>query len=303
MKVFLTGGTGFIGSYVVNELINQGHEITILARNPKKVSGFINHNAIQLVKGTLYDNDIIKKALKDKDACIHIALGWGDTAINMLEKDTKVSVYLMETAAELGVKKMIYTSSTAAVGDLRVDMDESISPRPIDFYGATKAATEAYLLSIARAYDIQANIIRPGYTFGNPVVEGSYMQPDTRFWDIVNLAKNNKDIKLVKNDGTQFIWAGDLAKVYSAVLNSEYNREIFFGLSNEFVTWEEIAQLALDYTNSSSQIILEDKAWGWATYRFDLDKLDKEFGFNFTCLDHIKSHLAYLAELKGEYNA
>ena len=84
MNIFVTGGTGFIGSYVVNELVANGHNVTILARNPKKVKGFLNHPNIQLLKGSLYDNDVIKEGLYGKDACIHIALGWGDTPIDML---------------------------------------------------------------------------------------------------------------------------------------------------------------------------------------------------------------------------
>lgn len=303
MEIFLTGGTGFIGSYIVNELLNKGHNISILARNPDKVSGFHKHDSIEFLEGTLYDNDIIEKGLKDKDACIHIALGWGDTAFDMLEKDTKPSIFIMETAAKLGVKKLIYTSSTASFGDLRLDMDENIITRPIDFYGATKAATEAYLLAIAREYATQVNIIRPGYTFGNPVVEGGYMQPDTRFLEIVTKAKNNQDIKLVKNDGTQFIWAGDLAKIYYSLLNSNHNREIFFALSNEFLSWEKIARLAVKYTDSSSKIILEDKGRKWASYRYNVRKLEKEFGFDFNCIEHIKDHIRYLVETERDYNA
>lgn len=296
MNILITGGTGFIGSYVVSELVNGGHKVTVLARNPSKVKGFTSNSSIKIIEGTLYDNDIIQKALCGKDACIHIALGWGNTPVEMLEKDTKPSLFIFETAAKLGVKNLIYTSSTAAVGELREVMGESTHTRPVDFYGATKASTEAYLLSMSHTYNIRCNIIRPGYTFGNPVVDGAPMQPDSRFRDIVKSAKANEPINLVKNDGTQFIWAGDLAKLYSSLLESNLNRRIFFGLSTQFVTWEEVARYAVEYTGSKSKVIIEDKGWEKAAYMFDVSGMEKEFGLKFTAFDRIKEHIEYIAD-------
>ena len=56
-------------------------------------------------------------------------------------------------------------------------------------YGATKRATEAYLMAATHRTAMRGNIVRPGYTFGNPVVPGATMQSDTRFKDIVANAK------------------------------------------------------------------------------------------------------------------
>jgi len=295
MNIFVTGGTGFIGSYVVHELVSHGHQLTVLARNPNKVKGFINHPQIEFIEGSLYDQDRIKEGLYGKDTCIHIALGWGDSPLEMLERDTKASVYIFETAAELGVGQIIYTSSTAAIGEFRPVMAEDIDCRPVDLYGATKAATEAYLLAIAKVKKIRCNIIRPGYVFGNPVVEGAPMQPDDRFRKIVKAAKANEPIHLVKNDGTQFIWAGDLAKVYYRLLSSQHNRQIFLGLSTQFISWEEIAQYAVGYLASESEIVLEDKGWKRDDDYFDVSLLKKEFGYSFSAFEQIKRHVEYIA--------
>ncbi|HEX3046271.1 MAG TPA: NAD(P)-dependent oxidoreductase [Bacillota bacterium] len=295
MKVFVTGGTGFIGSYVVVELLKRGHQVTALARNPKKVSGFAGMKGLEIIDGTLYDHEVIGRGLTGKDACIHIALGWGDTAVEMLEADTKPSVFIFETAAKLGVKHLIYTSSTAAIGEFRSLMKENLDLRPNNFYGATKAATEAYLLAIANVYQIRGNIIRPGYTFGNPVVDGAFMYSDSRFRDIVRKAKGNEPIELVCGDGTQFIWAGDLAKLYVALLESTHNLSIFYGLSTEFVTWESIARYAIEYLGSKSTIMLEKNPHDSKSV-FDLSAIETEFGLKFTAMERIKEHVAYLAE-------
>jgi UDP-glucose 4-epimerase len=63
MKVFVTDGTGFIGSYVVKELLSCGHELTLLARNVNKVPGFVEHERIRFVGGGIDDTDVIAEGL------------------------------------------------------------------------------------------------------------------------------------------------------------------------------------------------------------------------------------------------
>jgi UDP-glucose 4-epimerase len=300
MKIFLTGGSGFIGHWVVKELLAQGHELHLLVRNPSKIPSLKTTPGIVVIEGTLYDQTIMEKALKFADACVHIALGWGETPTTMLEKDTAVTAFLMEKAEEAGVKQFLYTSSTAAVGEFRPHMTESIDPRPMDLYGGTKAASEAYLLGFAAKAKMRCNIIRPGYTFGNPAFEDGVTQPDKRFKEIVAAAKKNEPITVTKYDGTQFIWAGDLAKLYGAVLKSSLNRRIFFGLSNEFVTWTAVARKAVEITGSHSEIEVVDKGWDEKPMLFDMSLIKKEFGLAFTASAEITNHLEYFAKRAGQ---
>jgi UDP-glucose 4-epimerase len=207
-------------------------------------------------------------------------------------------------AVDAGVKDIIYTSSTA-VNDW-VYMDESAreggemntvfentKQHPVTFYGATKGATELYLNAIAFKYKIKANIIRPGYTFGNPVVTGADIQSDKRFKDIVFKAVHNEDIELIKNDGTQFIWAGHLAQIYSSVLHLNVTNMMYFGLGSKFITWEKIAQETIKLTNSKSNIILKDLGWSDKPALFDVEGIKRDFGFQFNAWDKIKEHVSY----------
>jgi UDP-glucose 4-epimerase len=296
MNIFVTGGTGFIGSYVVNELVKNGHFVTLLARNPDKVSGFKDNKSIKFIKGTISDHDIIENSLDGNEACIHISLCWGDTALSMLEQDTKNSVNLFEACIRHNIEHIIYTSSTAAVGELRKNMDKDTSTRPVDSYGATKAATEAYLLALSHTNGIKCSIIRPGYTFGNPVVDGGYMEPDERFHEIVFNALKNIDIHLIKNDGTQFIWAGHLAKLYHDILSSGENRRVFYGLGPEFITWEFITSSAIEYTGSKSKIILEDKGWEKGVFLFDSADITNSCGADLKTEDELVKHVNFIAD-------
>jgi len=248
MKVLVTGGTGFIGSYIVMELVHLNHNVTILARNPNKVMALHKFKNIEIIKGDITDTKLFEQIVKGKDACIHIALNYTkEIGWEVLMDDTLPTVFLMGTAVKANVKHFIYTSSTAANDSLYMAPEEekdktiksvtsTTKQHPATFYGATKAASENFLMAQSYLSPMRVNIIRPGYTFGNPVAEGGSIQGDKRFENIVKSALRNEKISFVKNDGTQFIWAGDLAKLYSKVLESRFNRKTYFGLSRKFTT-------------------------------------------------------------------
>ena len=111
MKIFLTGGTGFIGLHVVKELSDNQHEIIVLARNTRKIPALEKLKGVQLIEGNIADSNTYKNYLKGTDTLVHIALHWGDSADEMLLNDTYSSVQLFELAAKAGIKEIIYTSS------------------------------------------------------------------------------------------------------------------------------------------------------------------------------------------------
>lgn len=310
MKVLLTGGTGFIGSYVLMQLVKEGHDVTVLARNAQKVPAFTSMKNVDVLEVPMTDFEGTKQALQGKDACIHVALNYNDNSgYDMLMNDTAPSVFLASEAAKAGVKHFIYTSSTAALDNIYSLPDPFVNSAaqdvisahtkqdPQSYYGATKAAVENFLLAIGSQTDMRVNIIRPGYTFGNPVVEGAYTQPDSRFKDIVQAAVSGEKLELVKNDGTQFLWGGDIAKIYTAVLNGNMQKKVYFGLSNQFTSWEFIAREAIKQSKSSSELIITDLGWSEKPILFDVSDIKKDFGFSFSPHPHIEEHVAYYVNL------
>jgi UDP-glucose 4-epimerase len=295
MEIFITGGTGFIGSYVVNELAQNGYKTTILARNPDKIPLLKKLPYVRIKKFDLHNIFLSLKSVKKIDALIHIALGWGDTGPDMIKNETLPSVTLIDLAIKKGAKKIIFTSSTAAVGPIKKKTDENARCFPSDFYGATKGAVELFIGAYSNYYkNLFLNIIRPGYTFGNPVITGAPIEPDNRFKDICKKAKYGKKITLIKNDGTQFIWAGDLAKIYLYVLNSNCKNETFFGLSKNFITWEQISKWAYELAGKKVNIKLIDKKWSANPPLYDVSKIEKYFNLSFNSEEKIKEHIKYL---------
>jgi len=309
MKILVTGGTGFIGSYVVMELVHLNHDVTILARNPDKVMEFHKIKNIKILKGEITDTKLLEQVVRGKDACIHIALNYTkQTGWEVLNDDTLPTVFLMGAAAKENIKHFIYTSSTAANDSLYMapegEKDKSITSvtrstkqHPATFYGATKAASENFLMAQSYLSPMRVNIIRPGYTFGNPIAAGACTQGDKRFENIVKNALRNKKIPLIKNDGTQFIWAGDLAKLYCKVLESQLNRKMYFGLAKSFTPWETIANEAVKKCNSKSEVIVEDKGWINPGTFWDVSDMKNDFGLEFDSWERIKDHLDYYISL------
>jgi UDP-glucose 4-epimerase len=292
MRIFITGATGFIGSHVAYRLLEAGHELVAIARNADKTPSLSNHPRVRRVPASLYDFAAIREALAGCDACVHVALGWGDTPVSMLETDTRATVFLLQACVEQGVKHFIYTSSTAALGGFWSRMSETDPVRPSDYYGATKAASEAYVMAVGARSSLRCNVIRPGYTFGNPVVPGAPMQPDKRFANIVKSALAGEDIRVKKGDGTQFVWAGDLARLYQAVLDSDRSREVYFGLAKPFITWQAVAEEAVRLTGSRSKVVAEGEPG--PPCLFDLAKIREHFGLEFGSAEHITRHLQHL---------
>jgi UDP-glucose 4-epimerase len=292
MKIFITGATGFIGSHVAYALLAAGHELVAIARNPEKTRALSEHPRVKRVNATLYDYDVIKPLLAGCQACVHVALGWGDTPLEMLRTDTTATVSLLEACIGAGVEHFIYTSSTAALGGFWSRMSEADPTKPSDYYGATKAASEAYVMAVGAKTKLRCNVIRPGYTFGNPVVEGAPTQPDQRFHKLVKSALSGEDIVLKAGDGTQFVWAGDLARLYVAVLDSQRSRETYFGLGTPFVSWQSVAEEAIALTGSKSKVVIEGTPG--APCLFDLSKIREHFGLEFGSAPHITEHLRYL---------
>lgn len=309
MNVFITGGTGFIGSHIVKRMLADGHVVTVLARNSERAKIFNTIDNVHVVAGNLNNIDSMAHHLSNKQILIHNALFWGESASQMLINDTLASVQLFEAAVKHGVSEIIYTSSTAVndwiyMSDIarkigaQAGIDENAKQNPVSYYGATKGASELFLQALAFQHNVKANVVRPGYTFGNPAFKNAPVQSDNRFVDIVKAALHNEPIKVIKNDGTQFIDADDLAAVYSAIIQSPVSDKTYFGLGNRFIHWHEIAQQAIKLCGAKSALVVEDKNWPDTPALFDVSAIHQDFGLSFDSLPKIIEHIKYYISLE-----
>jgi len=312
MRIFITGGTGNIGQYVTKALLQAGHSLVLLTRTPERIPAIPDLKNVKIVKGNILDLEVMKNALDGCDALVHIALGWGNDPVEMLEHDTKVTAFLADAAEKAGLRSFVYTSSTAAMGNLRDGMDETALRMPCDLYGSTKAASELYLLGFRQYYtgqgkygkkvNMRRNIIRPGYTFSTPAFEGGASQSDIRFLNTAKAILNNEDIIVSENDGTQFLSSNQIAELYVMLVESDLNEEIFMALGKKFVSWFDIAKLTAACVPGYMGNISVPKGEVKQTPRYyNVDKMEQYFGLRFDgdedLMEHVQWNVDYAKRL------
>lgn len=234
MKAFVTGGTGFIGSHLVDRLLKsqQYSEIRCLVRSSPK---WLINKPVTLVKGDLFDFNIIRENLTDVDIVFHIAAlvkapNWQTfEAANIDTTET-----LVRLAQKAGVKKVVVLSSLAAVGPSNgYELTEESNLNPVSMYGKSKKIMEERLHRIVHD-TTSIIIIRPPAVYG-PREENIYSFFKSASKRICPIIGNGKT-PLVS-----LIHVSDL--ISGIILASNYEHsgiETFFISSENAYSWNEI---------------------------------------------------------------
>src|SRR5439155_24789885 len=219
LRVLVTGGSGFIGSHVVDRLRAHGHE----PRNFDLVpSAYHRNGELETVIGDLLDVDVLRAALRGCDAVVHLAAVAdvndvvADPARAELVNDRGTSI-LLEAARAEETPRVVYASTVWVYGDANgfgpVDEDSHL-PLPGHLYTATKLAGEMYCTSYAALWGLEHTILR----FGIPY--GPRARPATVVAAFVARARAGKSLTIT-GAGTQsrrFVYVEDLADGVVAAL-------------------------------------------------------------------------------------
>ncbi len=246
LRVFVTGASGFVGAHVVRALSDAGCRVTALVRDPRRAAALEALPGVTLTPGDLADLAPWRPTLATHDACVHLALLWGEASEDLELADLRASARLFEAAAEAGVEHLIYTSSTAVHRPLMPSIDVRQPLRSADYYGATKASGEAFLSAVCHQHPMRGNVLRPGAVVGGPGVAGAPVRIDRRIAAMIDAARRGEALRVARGEGRQFIGAGDLARLYLSLLASDRNHERFIAVSPEVITWEEVASMVLE---------------------------------------------------------
>lgn len=228
MKAIVTGGAGFIGSHLVNALLEEQVEVVVLDDLSASDSG--NEAVPQNVKLYQFDvksADAYRAVIEEQpDIVFHLA-AQADVTKSILapvyDADVNIggTINMLEASRTAGVKKFIFASTSAVYGNvLKVPITEDDATVPISFYGISKLSAERYIQLFHDLYGLPYTILRYGNVYGpgqKPKGEGGVVAV------FLERLKQREPI-LIHGDGSQsrdFIYVKDIVSANLAAMNQE----------------------------------------------------------------------------------
>ena len=268
MRIFITGGCGYVGTVLTESLLLENHNITVL--DTMWFGNFLKtHKNLHIINGNILD--ISQISFKNYDAIIHLANIANDPGVELnqtlsWEVNALASQQLIEKAINEGVKHFIYASSGSVYGvKEELEVTEDLSLVPISAYNKTKMVSERVLISYKDR--IKVHCIRPATVCG--------YSPRMRLDVSVNLltmqALTNKKINVFGGKQTRpNINIHDMTRVYKHFLNNLNIQSGFYNAGFENISILEIAKKVQSKIKSEINVTSSNDP---RSYRQNSDKL------------------------------
>ena len=169
MRVLVTGGTGFIGSHLVEALLGRGHEVRCLVRDGRRLGWIAGLPSVTIAQGDLDDPRSLREGTQGVDQVYHVAgLTRARTAREFLRINGEGTRHMVQACLDTpgGPRRLIHLSSLAAVGPMprSTAYGEDVSPRPVSPYGRSKLHGETVVL--AARDRLHVTVLRPSVVYG-----------------------------------------------------------------------------------------------------------------------------------------
>ena len=249
--VLVTGGAGFIGSHLVDELLKRGFNVRVIDNLSSGSLENIKHNignrSFEFIRGDLKNPEDSLKAVKNIEVVFHLAANpevrVSTTAPEIhFRENVVVTFNLLEACRKVGtVEKFVFASSSTVYGDAKVfPTPENHELRPISVYGASKAACESLICSYAYLYGFKAASLRYANIVGPRLRHGV-------IYDFLMKLKKNPNVLEVLGDGTQkksYLYISDTIEATLLVTDKLTEKFETYNVGNEdWITVAEIAEI------------------------------------------------------------
>ena len=241
-KSLVTGGAGFIGAHVTNELIQLGHDVVVLDDLSGGFEENVNTKAL-FIKGSILDVSLLEQLFKEHkfDYVYHLAAYAAEGLSHFIKRfnynnNLIGSVNLINESIKHKVKCFVFTSSIAVYGAGKPPLREDMLPVPEDPYGIAKLAVEMDLKVSHEMFGLNFIIFRPHNVYGE------YQNLGDRYRNVVGIFMNQlmqgKQLS-VFGDGMQsraFSYIGDIAPHIANSVNipEAYNQVINVGADKDY---------------------------------------------------------------------
>ena len=268
VKVLITGADGFIGSHLTESLVREGYSVrAFVMYNSFNSWGWLDQvsaeikKSIEVFAGDIRDPHGVKAAMRDCDAVLHlaalIAIPYSYTSPDTyIDTNVKGTLNVLQAARELGVKRVIHTSTSEVYGTARfVPITEEHPLQGQSPYSASKIGADQLAYSFYSSFDLPVVIARPFNTYG-PRQSARAVIPTV----ITQIANGVKQLKLGAVTPTRdFSYVQDTVAGFIAALNSEQGvgEVVNFG-SNFEISIGDTAQLIAEAMHTEIEIITDE---------------------------------------------
>ncbi len=268
-KILVTGADGFIGSHLVELLVEEGFDVTALCiYNSSGSWGWLDNispvtkKEIKVILGDVRDPLCVKQAMKGCDTVFHlaalIAIPYSyEAPSSYIDTNIHGTLNVLQAARDLDIRKLVHTSTSETYGTAQfVPITEDhplIGQSP---YSASKIGADQMAISYWKSFELPVTILRPFNTYG-PRQSNRAVIPQI----ITQIAKGKNQIKLGALTPTRdFNFVADTCKAFLAVARSRNTvGEIINSASNFEISIEKTALLISELMNHSIEIVSEEK--------------------------------------------
>jgi len=241
MKIFITGGTGFIGRYTIELLSKTNHQLKALVRKSSNASFFDKLN-ITKVEGDLRDKKSLLEGMRDCDSVINIAAHytfWEPDDKIYSEVNIKGTQSVMECALESGIKKIVHVSTAGIYGKPKDDPfteESSVGPIQYSEYFRTKYEAEKIVWDLFKTKGLPIVLIYPVCVLGagDTKASGRYIN---------DLIRRKLPATVFNKHTFSFVYVKDVAQAIINALEKENNIGQKYLVGNFRCTWEEINKM------------------------------------------------------------
>ncbi|MBI2580200.1 GDP-mannose 4,6-dehydratase [Candidatus Woesearchaeota archaeon] len=233
-NVFVTGGNGFVGSWLVNELVKKEANVTCIVRDPVKGSNleFLGiADQVNTAKGNIEDYNAVEKAMKETGAevCFHLAaqaiVGIANKSpLPTFETNIKGTWNVLEACRQLSVKRTVVASSDKAYGEHeKLPYKEDFCLNGLTPYEASKSCADLLARAYAKTYKLPVAVTRCGNIYGGGDLNWSRIIPGT-----IKAVLNNES-PIIRSDGTpirDYIYVLDVVAAYIAAAEQLDKEEV-----------------------------------------------------------------------------
>jgi dihydroflavonol-4-reductase len=330
MKIFITGGTGFIGRHTVKLLTNTNHQLVLLARNSSDTSFLseLSNKNVTLIEGNLTDEESLLKGMKGCDAVINIAAQysfWEPDKKVYSEVNIKGMQNVMECSLKSGIKKIVHISTAGVFGKPSDEPFNENSPAgTVQFseYFRTKYEGDRIAWNLYEKKGLPLVVIYPVCVLGpgDPKASGNYVQ---------NLINRRLPATVFNDKMFSFVCVKDVAQAIVNALEKKNNIGEKYLVGNCRLKWKEINKLISEtsgvpspkinlpdivtmmnayFLTGLANLIKKPPLWDMAVdqmkvmktgFSVDGTKAENELGIKYTPIEKCKLN-CYLATIKNK---